>query len=170
MQSCVLWIDEIEKGLAVSDSDDGTSRRILGTLLTWMAEHNANVFIVATSNDMSKLPPELIRKGRLDECFFVDLPSQPVRETIFSIHLKKRHFDPGNFSLETLALHSEGFSGAEIEQSIVAALYSASAQRAVLTTEHIIKQIESTYPLSIMMAEKIDDLRAWAADRTVAAG
>ena len=169
MSPCVLWIDEIEKGLATSDSDDGTSRRILGTMLTWMAEREANVFVVATSNDVSQLPPELMRKGRMDEIFFVDLPRQSVREEIFSIHLNKRNFDPGKFALAELAEKAVGFSGAEIEQAVVAALYSSSAQRKPLLTEHITHQIDSTYPLSVVMAEKIDELRAWAVDRTVLA-
>ncbi|ARN74414.1 AAA family ATPase [Oceanicoccus sagamiensis] len=169
MSPCVLWIDEIEKGLATSDSDDGTSRRILGTMLTWMAEREANVFIVATSNDVSQLPPELMRKGRMDEIFFVDLPKPPVREEIFAIHLKKRNFDPQRFDLSVLAEQAEGFSGAEIEQAVVAALYSSSAQRQPLSTEHIAEQIDNTYPLSVVMAENIHQLRDWAADRTVLA-
>ncbi len=170
MSPCVLWIDEIEKGLATSDSDDGTSRRILGTLLTWMAEREANVFIVATANDVSRLPPELMRKGRMDEIFFVDLPKPSVREDIFSIHLTKRNFDPANFLLPELAEKAEGFSGAEIEQAVVAALYSASARRQPLSSSDIVEQLESTYPLSVVMAEDIGQLRAWAADRTVSAG
>ena len=169
MSPCVLWIDEIEKGLATSDSDDGTSRRILGTMLTWMAEREANVFVVATSNDVSQLPPELMRKGRMDEIFFVDLPREAVREEIFSIHLRKRNFDVENFSIAELAAQSDGFSGAEIEQSVVAALYSSSAQRQPLSTAHIVKELGGTYPLSIVMAEKVEQLRSWAADRTVSA-
>lgn len=170
MSPCVLWIDEIEKGLATSDSDDSTSKRVLGTLLTWMAEREANVFIVATSNDVTKLPPELLRKGRMDEIFFVDLPEPSVREDIFSIHLKKRNFESLNFDLPLLARHSQGFSGAEIEQAVVAALYTASAERKPLATEHIEHQLQTTYPLSVVMAEKIQQLRRWAEDRTVSAG
>lgn len=170
MAPCVLWIDEIEKGLATSDSDDGTSRRILGTMLTWMAERKANVFIVATSNDVSRLPPELLRKGRLDEIFFVDLPSLDVRKDIFTIHLGKRNFDPGKFAIATLAENAEGFSGAEIEQAVVAALYTASAQRQPLSSDHIMEELQNTYPLSVVMAEKIDELRTWAEGRTVSAG
>jgi SpoVK/Ycf46/Vps4 family AAA+-type ATPase len=169
MSPCVLWIDEIEKGLATSDSDDGTSRRILGTLLTWMAERKSNVFVVATANDVSQLPPELMRKGRMDELFFVDLPRQAVREEIFAIHLSKRNFDPQRFSLTQLADQSDGFSGAEIEQAIVAALYTSSATRQPLSTEHILEQLHNTYPLSVVMAEKIAALRQWAAGRTVSA-
>ncbi len=169
MAPCVLWVDEIEKGLATGVSDDGTSRRILGTLLTWMAERRANVFIVATSNDVSQLPPELLRKGRLDEIFFVDLPDADVRKDIFAIHLRKRNFQPDQFAMGTLAELSEGFSGAEIEQAVVAALYSASAQRQPLSSEHIGNELQSTYPLSVVMAEQLEQLRRWAADRTVAA-
>lgn len=169
MSPCVLWIDEIEKGLATSDSDDGTSRRILGTLLTWMAERKSNVFIVATSNDVSQLPPELLRKGRLDEIFFVDLPSLSVRKDIFAIHLSKRNFDPEKFAIARLAENAEGFSGAEIEQSVVAALYTASAQRQPLSSEHIMEELQKTYPLSVVMAERIDQLRQWADGRTVMA-
>ena len=170
MAPCVLWIDEIEKGLASGDGDDGTSRRILGTMLTWMAERKSSVFVVATANDVSQLPPELMRKGRMDEIFFVDLPCQSVRKEIFAIHLRKRNFNPDNFELDSLALQSEGFSGAEIEQAVVAALYTASAQRQPLSTELITSQLDNTYPLSVVMAEKIAQLRAWAADRTVSAG
>ena len=169
MSPCVLWIDEIEKGLATSHSDDSTTRRILGTMLTWMAERKANVFVVATSNDVSQLPPELMRKGRLDEIFFVDLPKANIREDIFSIHLQKRNFQADNFELQVLAHEAAGFSGAEIEQAVVAAIYHASAERKPLSTEHIIEQINSTYPISVVMAEKIAQLRAWAQDRTVMA-
>lgn len=170
MSPCVLWIDEIEKGLATGDGDDGTSRRILGTMLTWMAERKVNVFVVATSNDVTQLPPELLRKGRLDEIFFVDLPALEVRKDIFSIHLRKRNFQPENFTISTFAENSEGFSGAEIEQSVVAALYSSSAQRQPLSSDHILHELQNTFPLSVVMAEQIDRLRAWAADRTVSAG
>jgi len=169
MSPCVLWIDEIEKGLATSDSDDSTSRRVLGTLLTWMAEREASVFIVATANDVSKLPPELLRKGRMDEIFFVDLPGATVREQIFAIHLEKRNFDPANFDLVLLAAQSADFSGAEIEQAVVAALYSASAERKPLATEHVVGQLQATYPLSVVMAEQIEGLRSWARGRTVTA-
>ena len=169
MSPCVLWIDEIEKGLASGQGEDGTSRRILGTMLTWMAEREANVFVVATSNDVSQLPPELMRKGRLDEIFFVDLPALSVREEIFAIHLSKRNFTAENFRLQELAQQTDGFSGAEIEQAIVAALYSASSARQPLTTEHIAAQIENTYPLSVVMAEQMAQLRHWADGRTVLA-
>ncbi len=128
MSPCVLWLDEIEKGMAQDGNDNGVSMRLLGTLLTWMAERRTKVFIVATSNNISKLPPELIRKGRLDEIFFVDLPDAEVRRDIFSIHMIKRNLNVVEFELEKLAVASEGFSGSEIEQAIVAALYTAAAQ------------------------------------------
>ncbi|PIE41992.1 MAG: ATPase [Gammaproteobacteria bacterium] len=169
MSPCVLWMDEIEKGLAGDDNDGGVSKRILGTLLTWMAEKKESVFIVATANDMTRMPPELIRKGRLDEIFFVDLPDFEVRQTIFEIHLAKRFIDPNTFDLERLALASDGFSGAEIEQSIVAGLYACHAQRCELDTQHVLEEIANTSPLSVVMAEKITELRTWADGRTVSA-
>ncbi|MGB7288736.1 MAG: AAA family ATPase, partial [Candidatus Macondimonas sp.] len=127
MAPCVLWIDEIEKGLATGGDDGGTSRRMLGTLLTWLAERTAPVFLAATANDIQQLPPELMRKGRMDEIFFVDLPETSAREAIFVIHLRKRQLDPGRFDHAALARLSEGFSGAEIEQAVVSACYGAAA-------------------------------------------
>jgi SpoVK/Ycf46/Vps4 family AAA+-type ATPase len=168
MSPCVLWIDEIEKGLA-TDSDGGPSRRILGTLLTWMAEHDARVFLVATANDIEMLPPELLRKGRFDEIFFVDLPGEEVRGEIFRIHLSMREQDPKLFDVEGLQAASQGFSGAEIEQAVVAALYASHASKEPLGTAHILAEIERTKPLSVLMAEKIAYLRSWAASRTVSA-
>jgi SpoVK/Ycf46/Vps4 family AAA+-type ATPase len=169
MAPCVLWIDEIEKAIASGDNDNGTSRRILGNLLTWMAERKAPVFIVATANAIEDLPPELIRKGRLDEIFFVDLPDAATRAEIFAIHLRKREHKPLDFDILTLAGITEGFSGAEIEQAIVAATYLAREQQAALDTDHIRAEIEQTRPLSRVMAEKIAHLRHWASERTVPA-
>ncbi len=169
MAPCVLWIDEIEKGLSTDAQSGGPSKRILGTLLTWMSERSSRVFLVATANDIEALPPELLRKGRFDEIFFVDLPKPDVREAIFSIHLKKREHDPGEFDLSELGKASAKFSGAEIEQAVVAAIYSAFAQKKPLTTDLILEEIKQTKPLSILMAEKISHLRAWAAERTVPA-
>ncbi len=169
MSPCVLWLDEIEKGVSSDSNDTGTSKRVLGTLLTWMAERTSRVFMVATSNDITGLPPELVRKGRLDEIFFVDLPDMPTRVEIFKIHLNKRNHKAENFDLKLLADQSEGFSGAEIEQSVVAAMYSASAQSVEMTEQHIVNEILNTAPLSIIMAEKIAALRNWAKDRTVSA-
>ena len=169
MSPCVLWLDEIEKGMAQDGNDGGVSQRLLGTLLTWMAERTTRVFIVATSNDISRLPPELIRKGRLDEIFFVDLPDESVRRDIFTIHLNKRQCDPRGFDLAQLATSTQGFSGSEIEQAIVAALYSAASEAKPLDTTILLREIVSTSPLSIVMAEQINQLRRWAADRTIPA-
>lgn len=168
MSPCVLWIDEIEKGIGSDAHDGGTSRRILATLLTWMAEHKQSVFVVATANDIQRLPPELIRKGRLDEIFFVDLPSEKVRQDIFAIHLKKRNFELQDFRCAELSAASDGFTGAEIEQAIVAARYSASARNETLSTAHILHEISSTVPLSVTMRENIDALRHWCQSRAVA--
>ena len=170
MAPCVLWIDELEKGVSGNNnSDGGESRRVLGALLTWMAERNSRVFIVATSNDIESLPPELVRKGRLDEIFFVDLPDAASREDIFRIHLKRRKFDPAQFDLAALSAKADGFSGAEIEQAVVAAMYEANASQTALTTAHIDSEIARTRPLSVVMAERIAYLRAWARERTVKA-
>ena len=167
MSPCVLWLDEIEKGISTSDNDQGTSARLLGTLLTWMAERKTAVFLVCTSNDISRLPPELIRKGRLDEIFFVDLPSPKVRADILKIHLNKRGEDANDFDIPLLTQLTEGFSGADIEQAIVSALYSSSSVEDNLTTEKLAREIKETSPLSIVMQEKIDKLRAWASERCV---
>ncbi len=169
MTPCVLWIDEIEKGLAGGSNDEGTSQRILGTLLTWMAERTSQVFLVATANDVQGLPPELLRKGRFDEIFFVDLPTDAVRADIFAIHLRQRNFDPDRFDLHSLAAHAEKFSGAEIEQAVVTAIYSCSARREPMSTAHIVQALDSTVPLATMLAEKIERLREWARERTVPA-
>ncbi len=170
MAPCVLWIDEIEKGVSTSDSDGGTSQRVLGTLLTWMAERKDKVFVVATANNIDALPPELLRKGRLDEIFFVDLPDDATRATLFDIHLRQREQDPNTFDLPTLSSASAGFSGAEVEQSVVSALYSAHADELPLSTELIVAELAETRPLSVVMKESVERLRAWAKDRTVSAG
>ncbi|PIX61656.1 MAG: ATPase [Lysobacterales bacterium CG_4_10_14_3_um_filter_64_11] len=169
LQPCVLWMDEIEKGIASSDSDGGVSRRVLGYLLTWMAERHSTVFIVATANQVHELPPELLRKGRFDEIFFVDLPDAAVRAEIFRIHLDKRHIDWGAFSLITLADASDGFSGAEIEQAVVGAMYAAHAEGAALNEAQLLHELSATRPLSVLMAEKVQALRTWALARTVPA-
>jgi SpoVK/Ycf46/Vps4 family AAA+-type ATPase len=169
MAPCVLWIDEIEKAIASGEYDNGTSRRILGNLLTWMSERSAPVFIVATANVIEHLPPELIRKGRLDEIFFVDLPDTATRADIFAIHLRKRELNPADFDIPALATLAEEFSGAEIEQAIVSSLYLAREQQMPLKTAHIRNEIMQTQPLSRVMKEKVNRLRAWAKDRTVPA-
>ena len=167
---CVLWIDEIEKALATGDGDSGTSRRLLGSFLTWLAEKKARVFVVATANDISALPPELIRKGRFDEIFFVDLPQDGVRADILRIHTAKRRIALPDAHVAQLACACEGFSGAEIEQAIISALYAAHARQEQVGASHILAEMKATRPLSVVMAENIAELRAWAAERTVSAG
>jgi len=169
MAPCVLWIDEIEKGVATGEGDSGTSRRLLGTFLTWLAEKQTRVFVVATANDIATLPPELIRKGRFDEIFFVDLPSAAVRTDILRIHASKRQLALTDAQAAQLAAACEGFSGAEIEQAIVSALYAANASGATVGASHILNEIHATRPLSVVVGERIAELRAWAAERTVAA-
>ena len=166
MSPCVLWIDEIEKGIS-GGNDDGTAKRILGALLTWLAENKSHVFVVATANNIEDLPPELIRKGRLDEIFFVDLPNEEIRKKIFSIHLEKRQATTAEINLDEVAQASDGFSGAEIEQVVVSALYAVRAEDDEMNTQYLIDEIKSTRPLSVVMAEQIDRLRDWASDRTV---
>jgi hypothetical protein len=168
---CVLWLDEIEKALSTSssDGDGGTSRRVLGTFLTWLAEQRSRVFIVATANDITALPPELVRKGRFDEIFFVDLPSPAARVEILGIHAKKRGITLSDADIQALAARSEGFSGAEIEQAVVSALYSAHAGKQSCNAQLIAAELQATRPLSVVMSEKIAELRDWAAERTVPA-
>lgn len=163
---CVLWIDEIEKGLAGMGSSDqtdgGTTARVVGTLLTWMQEKRDPVFVVATANRIDMLPPELLRKGRFDEIFFVDLPTRQVREEILAIHLRKKDRDPKDFDLTTLATCSLGFSGAELEEAVREGLFDAFAEGRGLATEHISKALDKTFPLSRTMRDQIDGLRQWA--------
>src|SRR5690606_28522922 len=169
MSPCVLWIDEIEKGIASGHDESGTSRRVLGSLLTWMAERRADVLLVATANDIDELPPELVRKGRFDEIFFVDLPTPAQRADIFAIHLRKRGLQPMTFELPQLVESADGFSGAEIEQAVVSALYAAHALRQPATSAHLLAELHRTRPLSVVMSERIASLRRWAKDRTVCA-
>jgi SpoVK/Ycf46/Vps4 family AAA+-type ATPase len=169
LSPCVLWLDEIEKGLATGHDDSGTARRVLGGLLTWMAERRAQVFLVATANEVSELPPELIRKGRFDEIFFVDLPPPPSRTEIFALHLRKRGLAPERMRLAELVALTDGFSGAEIEQGIVASLYAAHAVGQEPDHDHLAAELRKTRPLSVVMAEPVAALRAWAAGRTVPA-
>jgi SpoVK/Ycf46/Vps4 family AAA+-type ATPase len=163
---CVLWLDELEKGIAGLDSsnrsDAGTAARVFGSFLVWMQEKTAPVFVIATSNDISSLPPELLRKGRFDEIFFVDLPSQAERREIWSIHLARRHRDPLQFDLDLMARETEGFSGAEIEQVIISALYDAFEAERELTDGDLRYNIRQTIPISQTMSERITALRNWA--------
>ncbi len=166
----ILWLDEIEKAFAAGGSEDGgVSQRVLGTFLSWMQERKGDIFVVATSNDVSKLPPELLRKGRFDEIFFVDLPSMEDRAKIFAIHLRKRKRNPQEFDLEQLAAASQEFSGAEIEQVIVAALYSAFSEGREITTAMLIEECRQTTPLAVTRVEDIRHLRSWCQNRAVSA-
>lgn len=167
MSPCVLWIDEIEKGIAGRGGETGTSQRVLGTFLTWMAERDSQAFVVATANDISTLPPELVRKGRFDEIFFVDLPAMDVRMSILAIHLSRRGQSLQRFDMHQLAEATEGFSGAELEQAIVAALYAAHAKQEPLANGHVLDEIARTRPLSVVMHERIAAMRDWANGRTV---
>lgn len=166
-----LWIDEIEKGFAVSsgDMDGGVSKRILGTFLTWMQERKATCFIAATANDVYHLPPEFLRKGRFDEIFFVDLPDAAGREEIFKIQIRKRNLPPDKFDYLCLAGASDGFNGAEIEQAVISALYRSSSKKTTLDTLEIKEQLETTKPLSVLKREEIETLREWAKERTIPA-
>jgi hypothetical protein len=164
-----LWIDEIEKIFASSSGeiDGGVSKRVLGTMLTWMQERKDRSFIAATSNDINNLPPELLRKGRFDEIFFSDLPDAPAREGIIRIHLEKRGLDPALFDVPLLAANCGGFSGAEIEQAVISALYSASGANEKISSKHVLEQLKLTRPLSVIKAEAVDFLRNWAKERSI---
>ncbi len=165
----ILWIDEIDKALAGStasaSSDGGTSARVFGTILTWLSEKTSSVFVICTANDISHLPAELLRKGRLDEIFFVDLPSPRERVEVLRIHLRKRGRDPEQFDLESLAGACEGYSGAEIEEAVISALFDALSRQEELSTELIRSNLAETVPLSKTMNEEMNRLRNWAAGR-----
>ena len=165
----VLWIDEIEKAFSgvggSGSSDSGTTARVVGTFLTWIQEKTAPVFVVATANDVQDLPPELLRKGRLDEIFFVDLPRAKERGDIFAIHLRRVGRDPAKFDLEALALASESFSGAEIEQAIISAMHDSFFANREVETKDVLQAIKETVPLATTMRERIDELRTWSRDR-----
>jgi SpoVK/Ycf46/Vps4 family AAA+-type ATPase len=166
----VLWIDELEKAFASGgDEDGGVSQRVLGTFLSWMQDRSGDVFIVATANDVTRLPPEFLRKGRFDEVFFVDLPTAESRRAILEIHLRKRGKDPTAFDLVQVVDATPQFSGAELEQIVVAALYTVFAARAELTTDALMAEVQATRPLAHTMAERITWLRDWARERTVSA-
>ena len=167
----ILWIDEIEKAFSSvsGDQDAGVSTRIFGTFLSWLQDRNGDVFIVATANDVQKLPPEFMRKGRFDEIFFVDVPDEESREAIFKIHLEKRGKSASNFDISSLVEVSDGFSGSEIEQVIVSALYTAFSNDTEVSTSLLLSEIRGTKPLTVTMKDKIDYLRQWAKGRTVSA-
>lgn len=167
----VLWIDEIEKAMVAgsgsSEADAGLSRRLFGAFLTWLQEKKQDVFVVATANDLSSLPPELLRKGRFDEIFFVDLPDDTERASIWRIHLALRKQDSKRFDLDKIVSASDGFSGSEIEQAVVAALYRALHQKTPLTTDLLLEELTNTIPLSVTRREDIDRLRQTAEGRFV---
>jgi ATP-dependent 26S proteasome regulatory subunit len=167
---CILWCDEIDKGMSGGRSsgftDGGTTSRVLGSWLTWMQDRSAPVFVVATANDVSNLPPELLRKGRFDEIFFVDLPNIEERKTIFKIHLEKRNRDSNNFDINLLAKESNNFTGAEIESSIEAAMYEAfSDDKREINTKDILLSLKNSVPIAVIMKEEIAALRLWASER-----
>lgn len=158
MAPAVLWIDEIEKAMPGSgdtSGDGGVSRRLFGAFLTWLQEKTRPVFVVAAANDLSNTPPELLRKGRFDEVFFVDLPTGEERSTIFDIHLKLRLQQPADFDLEVLVSRSDGFSGAEIEQAVVGGLYRGLYQKCPLDTDLLLTELSETVPLSVTKKEDI---------------
>jgi len=172
MAPVVLWIDEIEKAFASASSssaDGGLSQRMFGTLLSWMQDHREPIFMVATANDISALPPELLRKGRFDEVFFIDLPGVDARRQIFQIHLTRKKRDPHKFRVDDLADASKDLTGSEIEQAIASGLFHAFSEKRDLQTEDILKAIVETHPLSSLMSEKIESLRDWATNRCVMA-
>lgn len=171
---CVLWIDEIEKGLSGLGSSDrtdgGTASRVFGSLLTWMQEKKEPVFVVATANNIESLPPELLRKGRFDEIFFVDLPSKEERKEIFRIHIQNKKRNVNDFNLDLLAEKTNGLTGSEIASLVSDALFESFSKNTDLTTEGILKERGNITPLSTIMAEKITELRSWAKNRARLAG
>lgn len=170
MAPVVVWVDELEKGFAAGgEGDGGVSRRVLGTFLRWLQDRPAGVFLVATCNDVASLPAELLRKGRFDEVFFVDLPDAADREEILRVHLSSRGRDPARFDLAALGERTEGFSGSEIEAAVVAALYRAFAEDRDVTTADVLEEVARSVPLSRARGEDVARLRAWAAERAVAA-
>jgi SpoVK/Ycf46/Vps4 family AAA+-type ATPase len=171
---CVLWIDELEKVFAGSgpdsaSADAGVSSRLLAAFLSWMQDRKAPVFVAATCNNVTVLPPELIRKGRFDELFFVDLPNQAERKQIFAIQLTKRNRNPADFDLTHIATAAAGYSGAEVESAVQTALYAAYSQKQQVSTQHLLHALQSTVPLSTTRAEEIEALRSWARNRAVPA-
>ena len=169
MAPVVLWIDEIEKGLVSGggDADAGLSRRLFGAFLTWLQEKRQDVFVVATANDLSVLPPELLRKGRFDEIFFVDLPNEEERMAILAIHLRLRKQQSAPLDIPKIVSGCEGFSGSEIEQAVVASLYRALHVKSPLTTELVLEEMRQTVPLSVSRREDVERLREFAHGRFV---
>jgi SpoVK/Ycf46/Vps4 family AAA+-type ATPase len=170
--NCVVWIDELEKAFAGAGgsgaSDSGVTQRVFGTFITWMQENDSAAFIVATVNRIESLPPELLRKGRFDEIFFVNLPGKRERETIFDIHIRKRDRDSKNFDINALAEASEDFSGAEIEEAVITGLYSAFYDEArELKTEDIVKAVKETVPLAVSAKSSLDAMKTWAQKNAV---
>ena len=167
----VLWIDELEKAFAAGggDEDGGTSLRVLGAFLSWLQERKGDVFVVATANDVQRLPAELLRKGRFDETFFVDLPDEAARASILYIHLRRRKQAPEQFDLAALARESEGYSGAELEQVVISALYTAFSAKTQLTTALLRNELRATPPIVSTARERIAFVRQWADGRTVPA-
>lgn len=171
---CVLWIDELEKVFAGSgpdsaSADAGVSSRLLGAFLSWMQDKKSPVFVAATCNNVTALPPELIRKGRFDELFFVDLPNQSERAQIFAIQLRRRKRNPADFDLNAVATAAQGYSGAEIDAAVQTAMYAAFSQKTDLTTQALLNALQGTVPLSTTRAEDIAGLRNWALQRAVPA-
>lgn len=165
----ILWIDEIEKGFSGTGSsnmsDGGTTSRVFGSFITWLQEKRSPVFVIATANNVTQLPPELLRKGRFDEIFFCDLPAAEERKQIFDIHLRKKHRDPAGFELDKLVAATGDFSGAEVEQAVIAALYDAFDASSDLTTERLLASLGDIVPLAITMREQIEGMREWARTR-----
>ena len=158
---CVLWIDEMEKALAHGGQDAGTSTRVFGSILTWLAEKRSPCFVVATANDISALPPELMRRGRFDEIFFLDLPTLEERKEIFSVHLRKRGRKPEKFDLGSLAAASPSYVGAEIENAVADAMFTAFSQKREFTTDDIIEAVKKLVPLAVSQRERVAYLRSW---------
>jgi SpoVK/Ycf46/Vps4 family AAA+-type ATPase len=168
----ILWVDELEKGFSgtgsSNQSDAGTAARVFGSFITWLQEKTSPVFVIATANNVDELPPEMMRKGRFDEIFFVDLPTLPERREIFAIHVRHRGRDPSQFDLDKLAEKSDGMTGAEIEQAVVSALfdeYDRAGSAGVLTSEAVLHSLSETVPLSRTMKEKVAALRTWCRTR-----
>ncbi|MFQ5482647.1 MAG: AAA family ATPase [Nitrospinaceae bacterium] len=169
MSPACLWLDEIEKGFAGTQSsgqgDSGVSARVFGTFLTWMQEKTRPVFVIATANNIEQLPPELLRKGRFDEIFFVDLPREEERVDIFEIHIRLKKRNPEDYDLQALAAAAQHFSGAEIEEAVVSAMYGAFAENREFGGEDILKAIRETVPLAVTAQERVAGLREWAKQR-----